>query len=189
MASDSSNVRQMVLLIVLALGVCVVIYIYGISPLQSRQATLESEIEQLEAEVMRARAVKAQLPQLQEQIRQQEEKLASLRRVLPTAKETAEVVRRVQELAVESKLHLRSFTPQDTVQRDFYEDWPILLSMEGNFDTLGVFLERIGRFQRIVNVERLSIKPLDADQRTPTRTISATCTATTYVFQEASDDS
>ncbi|HSR51085.1 MAG TPA: type 4a pilus biogenesis protein PilO [Acidobacteriota bacterium] len=189
MASSSSNTRQMVLLMILAVAVCVVIYMYYISPLQNDKAQLESEIEQLEAEVQRARAVKAQLPQIQEQIRQQEEKLAALRRVLPTAKETAQVVRRVQEMAVESNLHLRSFTPQETVQREFYEDWPILLSMEGNFDTLGIFLERIGRFQRIINVEKLSIKPLEAEERTPARTIAATCTATTYVFEEATDDS
>ena len=187
---DSSGAtRQMVLLLLLAVGVCAVIYLYYVSPMNEELGTVEQSIERLENEVAVARVQEARLPALMEQIREQEAKLQALRSVLPTSKETADIVRQVEQIAKQSNLRLKSFTPQETVQKDFYQDWPILLSVEGNFDTLGVFLERVGRFRRLINVENLAIRPLSEDERTQNRSIAATCTATTYVFEEVSDDS
>lgn len=182
--SSSPAKRQMLLLLILAGGICVVIWYYYIRPLNAELAELQQSIDQLTAQVQAAQAKQAQLPEIQEQIRLSEEKLKSLQRVLPSGKETADVVRKVQEMAVASELHLKSFTPQGTVQKDFYQDWPILLSVEGNFDSLGIFLEKIGRFERLINVDDLTIRPLDPDESSRARTIAATCTATTFVFQE-----
>ncbi len=186
--SSGQGKRHMLLLLILAGGICIVIWYYYIRPLNAELAELQQSIDQLTAQVKAAQAKQAQLPEIQEQIRQSEEKLKVLQRVLPSGKETAEVVRRVQEMAVASELHLKSFTPQGTVQKEFYQDWPILLSVEGNFDSLGIFLEKIGRFERLINVDDLAIRPLDPEEMSRSRTIAATCTATTFVFQEASHE-
>ncbi len=188
MADDSSReqIRQMVLIGILAAGVCYIAYAWYISPARTELAAAEVEVESLRFEVQQAQVAEARLPKLLAEIKVQESELRRLRQVLPTEKETAEVVRRVQALAVESNLHLKSFTPQAMVSNEFYQDWPILLSIEGNYDNLGIFFERIAQFDRIINVDSLSIRPVENPSRD--RTIAATCTATTYVFQEATDD-
>ena len=186
--SGSGEKRQIFLLGILAAGVLFLFYNYYLNPMRSRVAAMDNRIQTLSLQVQQARAVQARLPELQEQIRQADARLKELQQVLPTEKETAEVVRLVQELAEGSNLHLKSFTPQQTVQNGFYQDWPILLSLEGTFDNLGIFLERVSAFERVINVDNLSVRPLAEEARTRTKTIAATCTATTYVFQGDSSD-
>ena len=157
-------------------------YTYLIAPKQAEASQLTTQIEQLLQAVQRGQIVEARLPQFRQDIARQREHLDNLRRILPEEKETAEIIRRVQQLAVESNLRIRSFTPQPTVRRDFYEDWPILMAVEGSYDGLRRFFEKVSKFTRIVNVENLSIKgPGESSGR---QTLSATCTAVTFVYQE-----
>jgi len=145
-------------------------------------AALDQRISELTAEVETARAVTARLPQFEADVKELSIQLDELKQVLPDEKETAEIVRRVEQLAVESDLSIRSFTPQATVAYEFYEDWPIRMSLEGSYNNLGLFFQRVANFQRIINVDNIEIKVLSNPD--PDRTISATCTATTFVLVE-----
>ena len=51
------------------------------------------------------------------------------------------------------------------------------------YNNLGLFFEKIARFRRIINVDNIQIQGLPS-ATDPSRTISATCTATTFVFVE-----
>lgn len=157
-------------------------YSYLLSPRREALKVLDAEVQALTAEVQSGQMVEARLAQFRQEIALQRERLENLRQILPEEKETAEIIRRVQQLAVDSNLRIKSFTPQATIERDFYEDWPILISLEGDYDSLGTFFERIGRFTRIINVDNINLKALP--QPTPKRTLAATCTATTFVYLE-----
>lgn len=174
---------QLLLFTLIIFAFCSIFYIYYITPIQTEVAALEAEIQTLTLEVQKGQIVQARLPEFKEEIRRQQEKLTTLRQILPEEKETAEIIRKVQELAVQSNLRIRSFTPQKTVRNDFYEDWPILISLEGNYDNLGLFFERVGQFTRIINVDNISVAGLDKNA-SRSKTIGATCTATTFVFLE-----
>lgn len=174
---------QLLIFTLIVFGFCSIFYIYFITPVQTEVAALEAEIQTLTIEVQKGQIVQARLPEFKEEIRRQQEKLTTLRQILPGEKETAEIIRKVQELAVQSNLKIRSFTPQKTVRNDFYEDWPILISLEGNYDNLGLFFERVGQFTRIINVDNITVGGVDKNT-SRSRTIGATCTATTFVFLE-----
>ena len=174
--------QQQILLAILAVGGLGFFWFYMISDVSAEISSLEDSTVQLTAEVEAARAVTAKLPQFEAEVGELEAQLAELKQVLPGEKETAEIVRRVEELAVESDLSIRSFTPQATVRYEFYEDWPIRMSLEGSYNNLGLFFQRVANFQRIINVSNIEIRALSNPD--PDRTISATCTATTFVFVE-----
>jgi Tfp pilus assembly protein PilO len=55
------------------------------------------------------------------------------------------------------------------------------MSLEGNYNNLGLFFQKVATFQRIINVDDIEIRALPAGGG---NTISATCTATTFVFVE-----
>ncbi len=153
-----------------------------INPATVEIASQRDSIVQLTNEVEAGRTVADRLPQFELEVGELESQLDELNQVLPDEKETAEIVRRIEELAVESDLSIRSFTPQATEQHEFYQDWPIRMSLEGSYNNLGLFFQRVANFQRIINVKNIEIRALsNAD---PDRTISATCTATTFVFVE-----
>jgi len=174
---------QLIVLGFLVLALCVVFYVYMIAPLQSEVSQLQADISRLELEVSSGQALAGQLKELKRAVGEQEARLRELRAVLPEKKETAEIIRRVQELAVESRLKIKSFTPRATVQNDFYEDWPILISLEGNYNALGTFFEKISQFHRTINVENINLKAVE-EEATRERTLTATCTATTFVYLE-----
>jgi type IV pilus assembly protein PilO len=182
-----SQRSQLIILGVLILALCGVFYMYMIGPLRGELKQIEEQIRILELEVETGQAVRDQLEELKRAVREQEARLSHLRRVLPEKKETAEIIRQVQQLAVDSRLHIKSFTPRATVNQEFYEDWPILISLEGNYNSLGSFFEKISRFTRIINVDNINIRSV-GEGSTRDRTLTATCTATTFVYIDPSTE-
>jgi Tfp pilus assembly protein PilO len=178
---------QLYILGALMLALVGVFYQYMISPLRTDISVLKVEIEKLKTEVEAGQVVRNQIAALKQAVSRQERELDQLKQVLPERKETAAVIRQVHQLAVDSRLRIKSFTPQSTINNGFYEDWPILIAMEGNFFTLGSFFEKVGMFQRLINVENISIQTLEQEDNQSPNSIRATCTATTFVYVEPQD--
>jgi len=97
-------------------------------------------------------------------------------------KEVADLLRKVQQLAAESSLTVLRFKPEATKPQNFYAEWPISLELDGSYHNLAYFFDRLSRLSRIVNVSNLEV---DAKQEPSfASTITAKCTATTFVFIE-----
>ena len=120
---------------------------------------------------------------VQETITAREAQLERLRPVLPSEKDVADLLRRIQGMATQSNLVIRGFSPQAVATRQLYAEWPIGLQIEGTYHNLGSFLERVSKFPRIINVNGIHIKARDGG--TPNDSITAECTATTFVLVEA----
>jgi type IV pilus assembly protein PilO len=125
----------------------------------------------------------SQLEQFKTELAQLESRLNELRKILPPEKETPIVLRSIQQMAASSNLKILKFTPQPLKAHDFYVDWPIQIQVEGNYNGLGYFFEKISRYTRIINADNIAIKGID-NSTDRARTLSASCTATTFVFQE-----
>ena len=69
------------------------------------------------------------------------------------------------------------------VTKDFYQEVPINIDVEGTYHNLGAFFDRISRLSRLVNMGTIKVKA----QANPTasNTIQATAVATTYVYVDA----
>lgn len=176
--------QQQVMLAIVAVGSIFLFWFYMISPIGGEIERLDGDIQRLTVEVEQAQAAAATKPQFEQEVQELEQRLAQEQEALPDQKETAEIVRRVEQLAVESNLDVRSFRPQATVPRDFYEDWPILIALEGNYNNLGLFFQKVALFPRIINVDNIEIRTLGGGSPDQNRTISASCRATTFVFVE-----
>lgn len=178
-----SRSTQLIVALALAAGLTSVGYVlYLKDPIQRRNA-LQAEIRKLEVAVAQATAVESQITRFKQELAQLDLRLQELRRILPNHKETPNVLRSVQEMAAASNLKILKFNPQPVAPHDFYSDWPITLEVEGSYNSLGVFFERIGKFTRIINVDNILVKGLDRSMDA-NRTLTSNCTATTFVFRE-----
>jgi len=174
---------QVALLATLVAGLIVASYFcYFRSAMQTRDA-LQAEVKKLEVSTAQGRAIESQLARFNEELKQLDERLAVLRAILPDQKETPAVLRSVQQMAASSNLKITKFQPQPVAPRTFYSDWPIRIEVEGYYDALGLFFEKISQATRIINVEDISIKGIEGSID-PQRTLQAVCTATTFVFRE-----
>jgi type IV pilus assembly protein PilO len=177
--------RSMQILIIAAIvGILAVLfYIYYLKDLVQKQNQLEAEIHKLEISVAQATAIEGQLNSFKQELAQLEEYLDRLRSILPAQKETPTVLRSVQQMAASSELKILKFIPQPIINRDFYSDWPITIEVEGNYNGLGTFFDKVGKATRLINVDGISVRGVE-NSMDNARTLSASCTATTFVFRE-----
>src|SRR5207249_12016751 len=111
-----------------------------------------------------------------------ESRLASLQAVLPEEKDAADLLNRMQTVAAQSNLTIKSFKPGATITKQLHAEWPITLELDGTYHNLALFFDRVGKFTRIVNINSVDIK--GKDKPIPNSTITASCTATTFVLLE-----
>ena len=152
---------------------------------QPAQASLEErrgQLASIHAEIERGRATARRLPQFRQEVVTLEAQLEQLRAVLPEEQDVADLLRRVQGMATQSNLTIRGFTPRAVATRQLHAEWPIGLELEGTYHNLGDFLERVSKFPRIINVSGIKIKKKDTPNGAAT--ITADCTATTFVLIE-----
>jgi type IV pilus assembly protein PilO len=155
---------------------------FYIADMASEVQGRETRLQQLRGDISRGMGTARRLPQFRSQVADLERRLDALKAVLPEQKDVGELLRKIQTLAVQSNLTIRGFTPQAIVQKQMHAEWPIGLKIEGTYHNLGMFLDRISKFPRIINVSELKIRAVE--KPTATNTIDAECIATTFVLIE-----
>jgi len=158
-------------------------YWYYVQGAQDTIATQQKKLDGMLAEAAKANATARQLKGFQSQVAELTARLDNLRAVLPEEKDVGDLLRRLQTLATPSNLTIRGFKPAPIVQKQTHAEWPIHLELDGTYHNLGLFFDRVSKFPRIINVATVRIKAKDKPQ--PGSTITASCTATTYVLVEA----
>jgi type IV pilus assembly protein PilO len=154
-----------------------------LSPAMEEEQTKTAQLDTLKREIAALEVTANKLAEFQREVALLEAKLETLKRILPPEKETPDLMRKVQSLASQSSLLIKSFTPGATVNKEFYQEWPITMTVEGNYHNLGIFFDRVGRLSRLVNIG--NIKIASRTEQTVSNTISASCVATTFVYVEA----
>lgn len=173
---------QLLLFILLACaGAAVYYYSYEL-PRQEAIAAKTTELAAVRARVDKAAATARQLGEFKQEVAELEARLDSLKPILPQEKDVADLLRRIQTLATQSSLTIRGFKPEAITTRDLHAEWPIGLELEGTYHNLGLFLDRVRRFPRIINIGNIAIT--GKQQPAPGATIDVTCTATTFVLLE-----
>jgi type IV pilus assembly protein PilO len=123
--------------------------------MQKQLANLKVEYGQLQEQIERGRVAERRLPQLREEVRRIELDLNRLLEILPTKRNTEELIKRIEGLTRQGDFFLKSFTPKEYVNKDFYAEWPIEIVLDGTYHNLALFFDKMARFSRIINVESL----------------------------------
>lgn len=170
--------------LLVALLICGLFYWQYWSPAVEEENQKTARLGTLKKEIAALEVTANKLQDFQREVALLEAKLETLKRILPPEKETPDLVRKVQSLAAQSSLVIRKFNPGSPVNKEFYQEWPISMDVDGNYHNLGIFFDRVSRLSRLVNIGNLNIKARSGDQ-TVSNTISTSCVATTFVYVEA----
>ncbi len=173
--------------LVLGIALYVGLNMYVFKDLEKKIEKVETSIAELEREIEKGRAAKADLPRLEEDIRNFEIELERLKKILPTNRETDALLKRLKQLTERGNFSLTQFTPGDFIERDFFREWPIRVSLLGTYHELALFFDRLSRFSRIINVTELAIVPAPRGRAgSAAYTISAQFTQRTFIYKEGS---
>jgi len=160
----------------------------AVKKIKQQIADADTEIATLEQKISQGRAAERKLPQFREEVKRLELELEKLRRILPSRRNTEEIIKKIKSLVDQGEFTLRrlSFPPLSTNANDPYSEWPISVAVDGRYHDLAILFNRLGNFSRIMNVEQISITALGSQE---TKTISSDFVAKTFVYVEPADTS
>jgi Tfp pilus assembly protein PilO len=149
--------------------------------------TQDEKLGELQRKIQEGRAASRQLEQFRAEVLVLQTELDSLLRILPSRRNTADLLRRIRDLTQQGDFNLLRFTPAGFDDKDtFYSEWPIAISLEGGYHNLAEFFDRISRFSRIINIQDLKIAAVRS--ASANRTISASFSAVTFVYREEAEE-
>jgi type IV pilus assembly protein PilO len=157
-------------------------YYYWEWPQRELLSGRQAELRAIQGRIATGLATARKLPEFRSQVVDLEARLESLKAILPDEKDVADLLRRIQTMAAQSNLTIRTFRPQAMAQRELHAEWPISLELDGTYHNVGTFLDRISKFPRIINVGAINM--IGSTTPSPTATVRVTCTATTFVLLE-----
>lgn len=141
-------------------------------------------LDDLNRQINEGRAAQKSLPQFREEVGRLELELDKLLKVLPSRRNTEDILRRLRTLTEQADFDLLSFTPRSLSPRDFYFEWPIQIRLHGTYHNLALFFDRISRFSRIINIEDLRIAALPSDGH---QSITAQFVMKTFLYNEPAE--
>ena len=173
---------QLGIFVVIGVGAAGAFWNYYAVPKNAEIETRQAALNQVRAEINRGLATARRLPEFRKEVTTLEQQLERLRAVLPEQQDVADLLNRVNAMATQSNLRIVGFIPQAATKQALHTEWPIGLKLEGSYHDLGMFLERISKFPRIINVGNMTVKARDS--QTARATVTIDVMATTFVLAE-----
>jgi Tfp pilus assembly protein PilO len=170
--------------VIIGLVISALAYMFWFKPQMAEVKSLKTERIKIEASIEKLSAKKKELDKLQGEIEFLNQALRELENIIPKKREESEILRNVQQMAVDSALDVIQFKPEREINKEFHSERPISIEIRGSYHNLGTLFDRIVHFPRIFNIDDFSIKALRA--QTDSATISANFTAKTYFFLDES---
>jgi type IV pilus assembly protein PilO len=155
-----------------------------ISDIDNQIRSAEAQIKDLDTKIEQGRSAQRKLPQFREEVQRLKLELEKLRRILPSTRNTEEIIKKIKQLVDQGDFVLRKLTfPKLAPAQgsDPYAEWPITVAVDGRYHNLAMLFNRLSNFSRIINVEQITIIALPNQTD---RTITAEFVAKTFVYVE-----
>lgn len=170
--------------LVLAIAIIGVVVYMFINPLDDQIRGADAQLKDLDTKIEQGRSAQRKLPQFREEVNRLKVELKKLRSILPSTRNTEEIIKKIKALVDAGNFTLRKLTfPKLAAAQgsDPYAEWPISVSVDGRYHNLATLFNHLSNFTRIVNVEQISIAALPVQTD---RTITADFVAKTFVYVE-----
>ncbi len=141
------------------------------------------EIASLDRKIAKAKLKAKKLDQFKAKKASVDEEFKKALKLLPDKKEIPSLLRSITQLGSDSKLVFRLFSPGKERAKNFYYELPVSIEVSGPFHNVAAFFDKVGRMERIVNINNVSMKPL----KLRSTDLITKCEAVTYRFKGKDD--
>jgi len=171
--------------IVLAIVIVGVVQYMWIGDIDTAIAAADAKAKDLDTQIHQGQAAQQTLPQFKEEVTRLEGELEKLRRILPSTRNTEEIIKKMKSLVDSGDFTLHRLTfphlSPPPSGGEPYAEWPISVSVDGRYHNLAILFNRLSNFSRIMNVEQITMSALPNQTE---RTITADFVAKTFVYIE-----
>jgi Tfp pilus assembly protein PilO len=157
-------------LILASVIIGVVVYMF-INPMDDQIRAADAQLKDLDTKIEQGRSAQRKLPQFREEVNRLKVELKKLRSILPSTRNTEEIIKKIKALVDAGNFTLRKLTfPKLAAAQgsDPYAEWPISVSVDGKYHNLATLFNHLSNFTRIINVEQISIGALPEPETTTT---------------------
>ena len=172
-------------LVGLVLAVVVLDWQYWYGPNQRDLADVSAQVAQKRADLDMRRGKTNARGELERELRDINAELKRAQARLPDQREIADLLSNVAASGRSSGLEIVLFRQKPEVYHDFYADVPVEMQMRGTYHDVALFLDRVKRLDRIVNISDMNMKKprIEGDRMM----LDAACTATTFRFLDEAE--
>ena len=143
---------------------------------------LKTNLLKIEKQLVVAKNNARQLNAYRKKMQDAEEQFKIVMRALPEKEEIPTLLTGISKAGKDSGLNFFLFQPKPEIEKDFYAEIPVAMTVTGDYHGVATFFESVAGLNRIVNIIDIDMKP---DKESTN--LTTTCTAVTYKFIEASD--
>jgi type IV pilus assembly protein PilO len=184
---DRPAPQKIALLGGIALAVLVLDWQYLYGPTQRSLSDLRAQVAQRRAELETKRSKTNARSDAERELRELGAELRRAEARLPDQREIADLLSNVAASGRAAGLEIVLFRQRPEVYHDFYAEVPVEMQMRGTYHDVALFLDRVRRLDRIVNVADIQLrKPRIEGDRV---LLDAACTATTFRFLDEAERS
>lgn len=171
-------------LAVLLVGVAT--YSLSVSESLEKVESLDGEIARQETQLVELEQKAQHRTQFLREVERLKQRLREAEEQLPKQAEIPKVLRDIDYEAKQAGLRVDRFEPQVEAQQGDFAAVPLKMTVRGNYHELAVFLDRLSKMPRIVNITDLNMTAPTVENKK--LVVASSYTATTYRFLERLDD-
>ncbi len=180
-----ANTAKVLIIFVLVALVFVGYFFLGYRVKQREIDMADRQLADLQTQLNEVKSVAQVLAPLEREIDTLDQQLKQSLAQLPEDKQIDILLRNFDDLASTSGLEITKLVPGAEVPRDFYAEIPIDLEIRGGYHNIAIFLDKIGKLKRIINISNLKMtQPTEVNGEME---VVASCVATTFRFRKAGE--
>ena len=140
---------------------------------------LEKNLAKVKSELTTAKKNASELNDWRNKMKEREAKYLTVMRALPEKEEIPSLLSGISQAGKDAGLEILLFTPKNDVEKDFYAEIPVDITVSGNYHNVAVFFDKVANLPRIVNIRNIKMTPQGESGLLTTQ-----CQAVTYKFIE-----
>ena len=183
------------LVLVACVAVIGAIYHFIITPQFDKLAALESQETQLRVTFNTEQSKAANRTAYVEQLEEMKKTFNVMLRQLPNRIDIESLLVDLSQTSVSSGLEVQNFRPESEISREFYAEYPIRISVTGQYHQFGKFVSGLAALPRIVTLSDIDItditllegqpsNPLTRKNGNSQKKLKMDLVATTYRYLE-----
>ena len=154
--SLDNKVKFFVLLLAIVIPLAGMYYaVY--EPNIEEQKGLKEQIADVNQEIQKAKETIANMPAFMAKLAETQRKFDESLVNIPKTNEIPKLLRTISDLGKAAGLEFLSFAPGPEVPQEFYAEIPISISLYGPYHSVGTFLDKLSKLDRIVTLDSLSM--------------------------------
>lgn len=149
--------RGLLIVAGLILGIYYAAFFDDGSSIDKTIADIQGQIGPAEAQAAEAEKALQEVEQVRAQVGTLGDQYRLVAQKLPTEVQMSEMIRVIDQLAKASGVSIKSKEPQQTSDRQYYEEIPVKIALEGNYSEITTFLFKVSSFERIMRLKNFVI--------------------------------